>query len=104
MGKQLLPMLDFSLLLFFLPRKGLAEALMCFQCTVFHTKGICLYKEGSCETENDQTRVLWTASVGGRILHGFQECSNLCINQTFTERYITVKYTCCNNTSFCNQP
>ncbi|XP_007652548.1 secreted seminal-vesicle Ly-6 protein 1-like [Cricetulus griseus] len=79
------------------------EALTCSQCTVFNTERICLYQQGSCETNNNQMCALWTASSGGRILYGFQECSHMCLNQTFFLGKMTLEMKCCQDKSFCNK-
>ncbi|CAH6860421.1 prostate and testis expressed protein 14 [Phodopus roborovskii] len=94
----LLLLLSLSLLL------GFLQALSCFYCELLNSEGICEKGESTCETDGDQQCSMVEVSTGPRIQYMIQECSNLCFNRTFTEKYITVKYTCCNNTSFCNQP
>uniref|UniRef100_UPI00402B292D prostate and testis expressed protein 14-like n=1 Tax=Arvicanthis niloticus TaxID=61156 RepID=UPI00402B292D len=79
------------------------EALKCFQCTLFNFKGICLYQNPPCETQNNQVCVWWAKSAGGRILYGFQECSHICSNQTLILGNSTTEMKCCKDKNFCNK-
>ncbi|NP_001028955.1 prostate and testis expressed H precursor [Mus musculus] len=92
-----------TLLIVTLPFICFAEALKCFQCTLFNSKGKCLFQEPPCETQNNEVCVLWAKFEGGRFMYGFQECSHTCVNQTLNLRNKRIEMKCCNDKSFCNK-
>ncbi|XP_021044811.1 secreted seminal-vesicle Ly-6 protein 1-like [Mus pahari] len=98
------PVMKISILLFVtLSFICFVEALKCFQCPLFNSKGRCFYQEATCETQNNQVCVWWAKFAGGRLLYGFQECSHICVNQTLILGNNRIEMRCCNDKSFCNQ-
>ncbi|XP_038178091.1 prostate and testis expressed protein 14-like [Arvicola amphibius] len=78
------------------------QALTCFVCARFNSKGICEKGEGCCTAKPGEKCASLLLYRDGKIQFGVQRCADLCFNENVVNGNRTIQMKCCNDKSYCN--